>query len=93
MPHEHGMTSSSRVKTLLVRPLMLAAICAVLWGTLLLGALLWHAVDEGPAVAVALWRPPAQGGIWSWLNAALPAAALLVWSVLAAGLWQHRRRS
>jgi hypothetical protein len=74
------------------RPLMLVFWMLILWGTLYGSALLYRSVMNGPTAAVrqALSGGDATVGL---VSLALSLCAAAVWTALAVGMWQKRRRS
>lgn len=62
---------------LVMRPLLFAAWCFVLWGTLLLLLVVFRMFDLGPGVALRLAF--GGGGLYAWVNAAAMVLALGVW--------------
>jgi hypothetical protein len=62
---------------LVMRPLLFAAWCFVLWGTLLLLLVAVRMVDLGPRAALGLAF--GGGGLYGWGNAAAIVLAIVVW--------------
>ena len=65
----------------------------MLWGTLLLGAALVEAPNEGVRAVVGRLAPGPDTSAWAWLNAVAVALALGVWLLAAALLVIARRRT
>ena len=79
------------LQALLVRPLLFVFWALVLWGTLLLPAIVWNALTRGLHATLATLEPPRTTDVWAWANLALPGLALVMW-LLAGAAWAARSR-
>ena len=66
----------------MARSLLLIAWVAVFWGSLLVLALVWRTITEGPGAAF-LALLPARPDAWAWINLACAVLAVCVWSLVA----------
>lgn len=68
----------------LSRIALLLAWSLVIWGTLLLGATVAHALEGGLRPALLALVPEGEEAAWAWVNAVAIALALVVWPTAAA---------
>ena len=66
----------------MARSLLFVGWMAVLWGSLIVLALAWTAVTQGPAAAFAALLP-ARSAAWAWVNLACAVVAVCVWGLVA----------
>ena len=66
----------------MARALLLIGWMAVFWGSLLVLALVWKAITQGPSAAF-LALLPARPDAWAWMNVACVVLAVCVWSLVA----------
>ena len=68
----------------LSRVALLLAWALVIWGTLLLGATVAHALEGGLRPALLALVPEGEEAAWAWMNVVAMVLALVVWPTAAA---------
>jgi hypothetical protein len=75
------------------RPLLLVFWALILWGTIILGALAWKALTEGPRASLRAAQAQVAGpSVWGWVNVSLASLSLLVFLLIAGGVLGRRDR-
>ena len=75
----------------LSRAALLLGWALVLWGTLLLGATVAHALEGGLRPALLALVPEGEEAAWAWVNVVAMALALVAWPTAAAVILSLRR--
>ena len=73
------------------RALLVLAWALVLWGTLLLGATVAHALEGGLRPALLALVPAGEEAAWAWVNVVAMTLALVAWPAAAAVVLRLRR--
>jgi hypothetical protein len=79
------------VSRALSRAALLLGWALVLWGTLLLGATVAHALEGGLRPALLALVPEGEEAAWAWVNVVAMALALVAWPTAAAVILSLRR--